>query len=74
MSNEFRVCDQCKTVNIKTLVPRLKEIDAEAECKVGCQTYCGIGFKKHFAVVNGRYLTALTEDQLIEKVRKHLKK
>ncbi|WP_079752721.1 DUF1450 domain-containing protein [Acinetobacter baumannii] len=42
--------------------------------ELGCQSYCGIGFKKHFAVVNGRYLTAPTEDQLVEKVRKHLKR
>jgi uncharacterized protein YuzB (UPF0349 family) len=74
MSNEFRVCDECKMINIKSLVPRLKEIDPEAEVEMGCQSYCGIGFKKHFAVVNGRYLTALTEDQLIEKVKKHLRK
>ncbi|CEH27600.1 Protein of unknown function [Aneurinibacillus migulanus] len=72
MSNEFRVCDECKMINIKTLVPRLKEIDATAHMELGCQSYCGIGFKKHFAVVNGRYLTALTEDQLVEKVKKHL--
>ena len=31
MSNEFRVCDDCQAVNLKTLIPRLKEIDPEAE-------------------------------------------
>ena len=31
MANQFRVCDCCKATNINTLVPRLKEIDNEAE-------------------------------------------
>lgn len=74
MTTEFRVCDECKMINIKTLVPRLKEIDADCTMDIGCQSYCGIGFKKHFAVVNGRHITGLTEDQLVEKVKKHLKK
>ena len=26
MSNEFRVCDDCQAVNLKTLIPRLKEL------------------------------------------------
>ena len=55
MSNEFRVCDECKTTNVKTLVPRLKEIDPNATIEIGCQSYCGIGHKKPFVVVNGRY-------------------
>ncbi|WP_047150733.1 DUF1450 domain-containing protein [Aneurinibacillus tyrosinisolvens] len=74
MANEFRVCDECKMINVKSLVPRLKEIDPQADIELGCQSYCGIGFKKHFAVINGRYITALTEEQLIDKARKFLKK
>lgn len=26
MSNEFRVCDDCQAVNLKTLIPRLKRL------------------------------------------------
>lgn len=73
MSNEFRICDECKTTNLKTLLSRLKEIDPNATIEVGCQSYCGIGHKKHFVVVNDRYLTAMNEDQLVEKIRKFLK-
>ncbi|WCK54395.1 DUF1450 domain-containing protein [Aneurinibacillus sp. Ricciae_BoGa-3] len=72
MPTEFRVCDECKMINIKSMVPLLKEIDPQATIEMGCQSYCGIGFKKHFAVVNGRYITAPTEQQLIEKIKKHL--
>jgi uncharacterized protein YuzB (UPF0349 family) len=74
MTNEFRICDECRMINTKSLQNKLKKLDPNAEFKVGCQSYCGVGYKKNFCIFNGKHITAPTEDELIEKVEKFVKR
>jgi len=73
VKNEFKVCERCKGSNLKTLIPRLKELDDQAEIKVGCHSYCGPGRDLPFVFVNNKPIRGKNEDELIEKVRAMIK-
>ncbi|MFA5602405.1 MAG: DUF1450 domain-containing protein [Bacilli bacterium] len=72
--NKFAICDICKGTNVDTLLPKLKEIDKDAEIEIGCQSFCGIGATKSFAIVNNLPIIADNEDELIEKIKESLRK
>ena len=72
--NQFRVCDKCKGTNINSLLPKLKEIDPNAEIIIGCQNFCGIGAKKPFVICNHVPIVADTEDELIKKIKDAIEK
>lgn len=72
MANQFRICNKCKAMNVDSIIPRLKEIDDNAEIIVGCQNFCGIGQTKAFAIVNHVPIIALNEDELVSKIKDKL--
>lgn len=68
----FKICDKCRGTNIKTLIPKLKEIDDHAEIQMRCQNLCGIGRTKSFVIVNHIPIIAENEEELIEKLKTYL--
>ncbi|MBB6673867.1 DUF1450 domain-containing protein [Cohnella nanjingensis] len=72
--NDIRICDKCNHVRMKTLLPKLQKLDPEATIRVGCKSYCGPCAKRAFVFINGRYVTAPSEDEAVEKARQHVKK
>jgi uncharacterized protein YuzB (UPF0349 family) len=73
MVNEIQICDKCKHMKIKTMMPRLKALAPDAEIQVGCKSYCGPCSRFVFIYINGRYVTGATEEEAVEKAKKHIK-
>lgn len=71
--NEIHVCPKCKSIKPKKLVAKLEELDPEAKIKVGCMSYCEPCKRSALLCVNGRYLTAPTQEELLEKAKPFLK-
>ena len=60
-------------MRMKTTLAKLKKLAPDAEIKIGCKSYCGPCTKRAFIFINGRYVTAPTEDEVIEKAMTYLK-
>lgn len=74
MANDIRICDKCRHIKMKTFLPKVKNLDPAADIKIGCKSYCGHCAKRVFIYINGRYVTAPTEDEAIEKAKPFVKK
>jgi uncharacterized protein YuzB (UPF0349 family) len=71
--NDIRICDKCRHMRVKTMLPKLQKLAPDTEIKVACKSYCGPCSRYAFIFINGRYVTAPTEDEVIEKASKYLK-
>jgi uncharacterized protein YuzB (UPF0349 family) len=60
-------------MKVKTMLPKLQKLAPGADVKVGCKSYCGPCARAAFVFVNGRYITAPTEDEAVEKAGKFIK-
>ncbi|MEW4369014.1 DUF1450 domain-containing protein [Paenibacillus kandeliae] len=74
MANDIRVCDECNHIRLKSIIPKLEKLAPDAEIKIGCKSYCGPCGKRAFVFINGRYVSAPTEEEVLEKVAKFVKK
>ncbi|QJD83792.1 DUF1450 domain-containing protein [Cohnella herbarum] len=71
--NDIRICDKCRHIRMKTIMPKLQKMAPGAEIKIACKSYCGPCGKRVFIFINGRYVTGSTEDEAIEKASKYVK-
>lgn len=60
-------------MNVKNMKAKLLKLDPEAELKIGCKSYCGPCSRFAFIFVNGRYITAPSEDEALQKAQKYIK-
>jgi uncharacterized protein YuzB (UPF0349 family) len=73
LANDIRLCDKCKHMKVKTAQAKLQKLAPDAVIKIGCKSYCGPCSRQAFVFINGRYVTAPTEDEAIEKASKYIK-
>lgn len=73
MANEIQVCDECNFMKLKSVIPKLRKMAPDAEIKVGCKSYCGPCGKRAFVYVNGRYVSAPSEDEVLKKAEAFIK-
>ncbi|MFB5760457.1 DUF1450 domain-containing protein [Paenibacillus medicaginis] len=73
MANDIRVCDKCQFVRMKSIIPKLQKMAPDAEIKIGCKSYCGPCGKRAFVYVNGRYVSAPTEEEVLVKAAAFIK-
>lgn len=72
-ANDIRICDKCRHIRVKSMVSKLQKVAPGSEIKVACKSYCGPCSRYAFVFVNGRYVTAPTEDEAVEKASKYVK-
>ena len=72
--HKIEVCDKCKGTNIKTLIPKIKEISTDIDIKIGCIQYCGVGRDKIVVLVDCIPIIGVSEDEVISKIIEKIKK
>lgn len=74
MANDIRVCEKCKHIKLKSMVSKLQKMAPDADIKIGCKSYCGPCGKRAFVFINGRYISAPTEEEVLAKAAPFIKK
>ena len=69
---KIELCDKCKATNIKSLVPKIKNISNDIEIKIQCIGYCGIGRDKIVVLFNHIPIIGNTEEEIIKKLKEKM--
>lgn len=72
--NDIRVCDKCKYTKVNRLVSALEDMAPGTTVRVGCKSYCGPCRRAAFIFINGRYITAPTEEEALAKASRFVKR
>jgi len=73
MANDIRICDKCKHIRVKTMLSKLEKMAPGTDIRVECKSYCGPCAKRAFVFINGRYITAPSEDEVVVKASQYVK-
>ena len=66
--HKIEICDLCKKNNLKSLIPKIKDICPIADIKIGCIHFCGIGKNKIVILFDHIPIIGDTEDEVIKKL------
>lgn len=69
---KIELCDKCKATNIKSLVPKIKNISDDIEIKIHCIQFCGIGRDKIVVLCNNYPIIGDTEEEVIKKLKEKM--
>lgn len=71
--HKIEICDKCKGTNIKTLVPKIKDISSDIDIKIHCIQFCGLGRDKIVVLLDHVPIIGNTEDEVIKKICEKIK-
>lgn len=72
--HKIELCDKCKAINIKSLVPRIKNISNEIEIQIHCIQFCGVGRDKIVVLLDHVPIIGDSEEEVIGKISEKVKK
>ena len=70
---KIEICDKCKGTNIKTLVPKIKNISNDIDIKIHCIQFCGLGRDKIVVLLDHVPIIGDTEDEVVKKICEKIK-
>lgn len=71
--HKIEICDKCKGTNVKTLVPKIKNISNDIDIKIHCIQFCGLGRDKIVVLLDHVPIIGDTEDEVVKKICEKIK-